>query len=97
MPITLHLRPGAREWYAAWLARAHPELAPRYREIYRAGSYAPQAYQREVSARVRAAARRHGLDRKEITEHRSLPFPHDARADAKAAEPAAPAQQLTLL
>ena len=27
---SLHLRPGAREWYAAWLARHHPELVERY-------------------------------------------------------------------
>jgi len=93
VPLTLHLRPGAREWYAAWLARTHPELVPRYREIYRNGSYAPQAYQRELSARVRAAARRHGLDRQQMTEHRRLPQPPGAGP-----EPAAPAtEQLTLL
>jgi DNA repair photolyase len=60
-PLPLHLRPGAREWYAAWLGRHHPALVPRYRELYGRGSYAPQTYQREVSARVRMAARRHGL------------------------------------
>nr|WP_260729601.1 intein-containing Rv2578c family radical SAM protein [Dactylosporangium roseum] len=61
VPLALHLRPGAREWYQAWLAREHPRLAPRYRELYGDGSYAPQAYQREVAARVRLAARRHGV------------------------------------
>jgi DNA repair photolyase len=60
-PIVLHLRPGAREWYGQWLAREHPELAPRYRELYARGSYAPKDYQRGVSARVRMAADRHGL------------------------------------
>jgi DNA repair photolyase len=60
-PLVLHLRPGAREWYAAWLAREHPRLVPRYRELYGAGSYAPKAYQRDLVARVSAAARRHGL------------------------------------
>ena len=34
-PLPLHLRPGAREWYATWLAREFPELVPRYRELYR--------------------------------------------------------------
>ncbi|MFB6395166.1 Rv2578c family radical SAM protein, partial [Polymorphospora sp. 2-325] len=62
-PIPLHLRPGAREWYARWLARDHPHLVPLYRELYRAGSYLPQSYQRELVARVRLAARRHGLRR----------------------------------
>ncbi|WP_426509963.1 intein-containing Rv2578c family radical SAM protein [Dactylosporangium sp. McL0621] len=61
VPLALHLRPGAREWYRAWLLREHPELGPRYRELYGNGSYAPQSYQREISARVRLAARRHGM------------------------------------
>ena len=62
-PLPLHLRPGAREWYAAWLTRTHPALAPRYRELFHNGSYSPQAYQQEIGARVRMAARRHGLHR----------------------------------
>ncbi|NUO58605.1 MAG: radical SAM protein, partial [Hamadaea sp.] len=33
MPIPLHLRTGAKEWYAAWLARNHPHLLPRYRSL----------------------------------------------------------------
>jgi DNA repair photolyase len=60
-PLALHLRPGAREWYAAWLTREHPELAARYRDLYRGGSYLPPAYQQEIAARVRLAARRHGV------------------------------------
>ena len=71
-PIALHLRPGAREWYAAWLRREHPELAPRYRELYGGGSYLSQAYQHELGARVRIAARRHGLHRGEPGEARSV-------------------------
>jgi DNA repair photolyase len=62
-PITLHLRPGAREWYAAWLARSHPDLVQRYRSLFGRGSYSPKAYQREISARVAIAARRHGIGR----------------------------------
>ena len=60
-PLALHLRPGAREWYAAWLRREHPHLAPHYRELFSDGAYAAPAYQREIAARVRLAARRHGL------------------------------------
>ena len=67
-PLALHLRPGAREWYAAWLTREHPELATRYRDLFRGGSYLPQTYQHELGARVRIAARRHGL-------HPSAPRP----------------------
>ncbi|HEX6443948.1 MAG TPA: intein-containing Rv2578c family radical SAM protein [Streptosporangiales bacterium] len=60
-PLALHLRPGAREWYRGWLGREHPHLAPMYDGMYRNGSYAPKAYQRSLTARVRAAAERHGL------------------------------------
>ncbi|MEV4707535.1 intein-containing Rv2578c family radical SAM protein [Actinoplanes sp. NPDC049316] len=72
-PLALHLRPGAREWYAAWLTREHPELASRYRELYRGGSYLPQSFQNEITARVRLAARRHGLHRPGPAEARRVP------------------------
>jgi DNA repair photolyase len=87
-PLPLHLRPGAREWYAAWLAREFPALVPRYRELFRDGSYLPQSYQREMTARVRMAARRHGLLRAEPGEARQV----------REATPGRPAvEQLTLL
>jgi DNA repair photolyase len=101
-PMALHLRPGAREWYAAWLTREHPELAPRYRELFGNGSYAPQSFQKELAARVRMAARRHGL-------HRAAPGEARTAAGANAAPSAAysepdtasrhrpEVQQLTLL
>ncbi|MEV4344138.1 intein-containing Rv2578c family radical SAM protein [Actinoplanes sp. NPDC049596] len=85
-PLPLHLRPGAREWYASWLTSTHPELAPRYRELYGNGSYSPQSYQHEVVARVRMAARRHGLHRAGPGEARAIP--------EKAVESS---QQLTLI
>jgi DNA repair photolyase len=71
-PLPLHLRPGAREWYASWLTRTHPDLAPRYRELFGNGSYAPQTYQHEIAARVRMAARRHGLHRAAPGEARAV-------------------------
>ncbi len=88
-PIPLHLRRGAREWYAAWLTRTHPALAPRYRELYGDGSYLPESYQQELGARVRMAARRHGLHRPDPAQIRALDDPEDA--------PAAEPRQLTLL
>ncbi len=60
-PIVLHLRPGAREWYLAWLERRHPELLPRYHELYGQGAYTSKAYQRSISARVTVLARRYGI------------------------------------
>jgi DNA repair photolyase len=62
-PIVLHLRPGAREWYLAWLARTHPRLVPRYRELYRQGAYAPAGYQQRIAAQVSALAERYRMDR----------------------------------
>ena len=71
-PLPLHLRPGAREWYASWLTRTHPALAPRYRELFGNGSYLPAAYQQEITARVRMAARRHGLHRADPVQVRAV-------------------------
>ena len=87
-PIPLHLRPGAREWYASWLTRTHPELAPRYREMFREGSYLPQAYQHEIGARVRMAARRHGLHRSDPMQIRAVDEPETGHDQGR---------QLTLL
>src|SRR4051812_7421925 len=61
--IPLHLRPGAREWFMAWLAREHPELLPRYRELYRRGSYLPAEYKTDLARRAAPLLARHGLDR----------------------------------
>jgi len=85
-PITLHLRPGAREWYAAWLARTYPGLVDMYRALYGRSSYAPKAYQRTVAARVAQAARRYGLVRVPAPDHRAIAEPRNPRA---AAEPSA--------
>ncbi|MGH3094730.1 MAG: Rv2578c family radical SAM protein [Streptosporangiales bacterium] len=87
-PLLLHLRPGAREWYRAWLERRHPHLTPMYDRIYRGGSYAPRAYQRSVTAMVRDAARRHGLERQPAASFRE--------SGAEPAESAPAAEQLTL-
>ncbi|HEV8571390.1 MAG TPA: intein-containing Rv2578c family radical SAM protein [Actinoplanes sp.] len=104
-PLALHLRPGAREWYAAWLSREHPGLAPRYRELFRGGSYLPQAYQHEVGARVKMAARRYGLYRAAPGDARAVrdgasdltePNGTDAGPERSAARNAEP-EQLTLL
>jgi len=75
-PLPLHLRPGARE---CWLAGTRPELVPRYRALFRDGSYSPAGYQREVCARVRAAARRYGIGGAEPDEgHRGTVAPPPA-------------------
>ncbi|HEV7646689.1 MAG TPA: intein-containing Rv2578c family radical SAM protein [Actinophytocola sp.] len=69
--LPLHLRPGAREWFAAWLASEHPELVPSYRQIYARGSNADIRYRRWLGRRVGPLLRRHGLAPKEARQVRT--------------------------
>ncbi|MEU8245685.1 Rv2578c family radical SAM protein [Nonomuraea sp. NPDC048916] len=87
-PIVLHLRPGAREWWLAWLSREHPRLVPRYLELYGRGAYAPKAYQQRITGQVKELAARHGVGRA---------TPAGARRAPSRPTPAPQAQQLTLL
>jgi DNA repair photolyase len=90
VPIVLHLRPGAREWYLGWLRSAHPDLVERYDELYGSRAYAPKAYQDRISGQVRELARAHGIGRARGT----------ARGPAKTAQPPKrprPPEQLLLL
>lgn len=60
--LALHLRPGTREWFHAWLSREHPELIERYAELYRRGAYVDAGYRRDLASRVAPLLRRHGLE-----------------------------------
>ena len=59
--LALHLRPGTREWFHAWLARDHPALIERYAALYRRGAYVDAAYRKDLAARVGPLLTRHGL------------------------------------
>jgi DNA repair photolyase len=59
--MALHLRPGTREWFLAWMEREHPELVERYAQLYRRGAYVEPGYRRALAARVAPLLRRHGL------------------------------------
>jgi len=61
--VPLHLRPGAREWFFAWLEREHPMLVPRYRRLYNGGSYASKDYRRQLGERVAPLLAKYGLSR----------------------------------
>jgi len=61
--LPLHLRPGAREWFTAWLAREHPGLVGRYRQLYGRGAYVPAEYRSWLAGRVGPVLARYGLDR----------------------------------
>jgi DNA repair photolyase len=60
----LHLKPGAREWFFTWLAREHPELLPKYGQLYPMRQvYPPKEYRAWLGKRVRPLLRKHGLER----------------------------------
>ena len=71
-PIALHLRPGAREWFMAWLGTHHPDLVPRYQRLYGRGAYPPKAYQQRIADDVRTFAQRYGIGRAEPGDSRRV-------------------------
>ncbi|MFT2014254.1 Rv2578c family radical SAM protein [Streptomyces sp. 796.1] len=90
-PLVLHLRPGAREWFTAWLDRHHPRLRRRYDALYAAGAYAPTWYQRRITRQVHELAAEYGIGPAGPGAARALPPP-----DARAPDPAT-GTQLALL
>ncbi|MBB5857003.1 intein-containing Rv2578c family radical SAM protein [Amycolatopsis umgeniensis] len=92
--LPLHLRPGAREWFARWLGREHPELVPKYRELYSRGAYLPKSYRERLGTRVGPLLRRHGFgSRADDGDRMQVTMPVQ-----RAAEPVLPpAEQLKLL
>ncbi len=60
-PIVLHLRPGAREWFGAWLREHHPGLVSAYRDLYGNGSYAPKSYQQRIADQVCELAQKYAV------------------------------------
>lgn len=60
-PLVLHLRPGAREWFTAWLGEHHPHLVERYERMYAGGSYAPTRCQPQITRQVHELAAEFGI------------------------------------
>ncbi|MFE5511129.1 Rv2578c family radical SAM protein [Streptomyces sp. NPDC056529] len=89
-PLVLHLRPGAREWFAEWLGRHHPGLVRRYERMYADGAYAPTWYQRRITRQVHEFAAEFGMGPagREGTRRTALP---------EEPETAAVPEQLTFL
>ncbi len=109
--LALHLRPGAREWFFAWLRRERPALVPAYEQIYGRGSYVGADYRRTLARRVRPILDRHGLsgrsgaDQRRISDSGAAPngegdFPGGALPGGRAIGPGQAirhdAEQLTL-
>jgi DNA repair photolyase len=57
----LHLRGATRPWFMAWLARSHPGLVNRYRELYRRGAYLPADYREMLRRRAAPLISKYGL------------------------------------
>ncbi len=87
MPIVLHLRPGARDWFFGWLRTQHPELEDRYLELYGRSAYAPKAYQARIAGQVRELADKHGIGRPQAGFGHATLRP---RAGPAASRPATP-------
>lgn len=60
---SLYLKPGVKPWFMHWLERQHPELVPKYRDLYAKGSYAPKEYRAWLAARISPLIRAHRLER----------------------------------
>ncbi|SDH95197.1 Rv2578c family radical SAM protein [Agrococcus jejuensis] len=75
---SLHLRPGAREWYLQWLEAEHPHLVDQYRRIYGGGAYACREYRDWLRERTVPLARRHGLLRTRMSEGLGTNFVRNA-------------------
>jgi DNA repair photolyase len=102
--LALHLRPGAREWFLAWLAEHHPSLVPRYRGLYGSRAYAPRDYQERIAEQVRELAQRYRVGRRRSAPARPGwrgPSPAAAARQTVGSQPARPdelaEEQLTLL
>src|ERR687896_94165 len=88
--ITLHLRPGAREWFFGWLRAHHPELVGPYQRLYGRGAYAPKDVQERIGRQVRELAAAYGIDRRDRGDHRRPP----AARESGAAPPSPRPEQL---
>jgi DNA repair photolyase len=84
-PVVLHLRPGVKELFLAWLADVRPDLAARHRRLYGDRSTAPAAERQRIGALVHRLVRRHGG----VMPQRSPPRPPPAARPERRYEQAA--------
>ena len=96
VPIVLHLRPGAREWFFRWLRENHPGLVERYEELYGRSAYAPKAYQARIAGQIRELAERYAIGRSRPDGGRPADGPRAVRPPAPRTVNRPP-EQLTLL
>jgi DNA repair photolyase len=78
--IALHLRGDVKALWFEWLREHHPELVPRYEQLYRRGAYMPPEERRRVAARVKGP----DLDPLARMRGRAAEFGHRAAGAARA-------------
>ena len=84
----LHLRPHVKPWFFTWLEREHPELVPRYRDLFPgAASQLPSDYRKALAGRIRPLIRRYGLEPRRATTIEGTP------AGAHGSDPPGPRSQ----
>ncbi len=71
--IPLHLRPGVREHYLDWLARARPDLVALNEKRFRLGSYQAKTVQHDISQAVAEILQRRGPSESTPYERRISP------------------------
>jgi DNA repair photolyase len=91
-PILLHLRPGVREEFLPWLEEHHPDLVPRYLEMYR-HPYGPKADRDALGGTVASLVRQAGGPKRSAPKVER--YRHRGIGDTK--RNAEPGEQLRLL
>ncbi|TDO49218.1 DNA repair photolyase [Kribbella sp. VKM Ac-2527] len=71
--LVLHLRPGVKEWFMAWLADERPDLVKRYESLYAHGVNAAPSYRHAFEDKVRPLLDKHGFGKG--SRHRSRASP----------------------
>jgi len=83
----LYLKPGTKEWFFSWLEAEHPDLVPRYRDLYRTSAHVPKEYRAWLGPRFDAARRAAGVRSGRVDAITGATF---SRASRKAFTPSEP-------
>lgn len=60
-PVVLRLPRATRAWYVEWLAGAHPQLVPRYEELYDGAGLPSRDYERRIVEQIEQLCRVYGM------------------------------------
>jgi DNA repair photolyase len=93
-PILLHLRPGVKDVYTAWLQDNYPDLVARYGDMYGRTAYGPKEERESLSRAVTEIVGAHGGTRR---APRARNAPPRWRSPARTATAALEGRQLKLL